>query len=178
MGTDKSLLAINGSPLIECIVRQVRPLFSQVVIAADSRDRFEFLGLPVVCDEQPGLGPMSGILAALSYCRTTWVLCIPCDTPTIPLHVIRELAAHASSDCLAVVPKSNGHLEPLFALYRRDVAQTIQRLLKAESRSLRGLIEAVDARIIPLDLTLPNLNTFDDYKSYLSQAESCSDPTL
>jgi molybdenum cofactor guanylyltransferase len=178
MGMDKSFLPVKGSPLIEHIALQLCPLFPEVIIAADTPDRFRFLDLPIVCDAQPGQGPMGGMLAALSQSHSPWVLCIPCDTPFIPLNALASLAQHACASVQAVVPKNGDHLEPLFALYRRDTIPIMEELLQAGRRSVLRLIDRIETRIVPMDLELPNLNTLDDYHNYLATDERQTGETV
>lgn len=171
MGMDKGFLNVDGRPLVQHIASQLCSVFPEVIIAADSAERFSFLGLPIVCDAEPGQGPMGGMSAALAICGNPWVACIPCDTPDVPLEALAVLAEHATDDVQAVVPKNGEYLEPLFALYRRDTVPVMERLLHEGRRSLLRLIDKVESAIIPMDLALTNLNTPEDYRRYLERRE-------
>ncbi|GAG16725.1 unnamed protein product, partial [marine sediment metagenome] len=50
MGMDKSVLAINGKPIVEIIAEQIRTSFSQTLISANDAEKFAFLGLQIVPD--------------------------------------------------------------------------------------------------------------------------------
>ncbi len=63
--------------------------------------------------------PLCGIVHALRLAGGRPVLCVAGDLPLIDAPTLRVLLAHdASGEALAVVPRADGRLQPLCALYR------------------------------------------------------------
>ncbi|UCC22250.1 MAG: molybdenum cofactor guanylyltransferase, partial [Planctomycetota bacterium] len=65
MGRDKSMLPVGGRSMIEHIANQIRPHFDQVLISADDKAKYGFLGVDVISDEVSGRGPLGGIASGL-----------------------------------------------------------------------------------------------------------------
>lgn len=122
MGTDKSMLLIDGKSIIEGICEQLRDCFEKILISANDLDRFAFLGLDIIPDKKPNQGPLMGIASALEVSTSELNFVIACDIPEIEIGYIRQMLAEAKrSEADIVVPKtSNGKYIPLFAVYRKS----------------------------------------------------------
>jgi molybdenum cofactor guanylyltransferase len=141
-GSDKALARVGGATYLERVVSAALESGKRVMVvgrraAADwSIDRVEFLE-----DEQPGAGPLGGLITALRCAGEDALLC-GCDMPLVGASafewLMRELPAH-DGDGVAVT--SGGRLEPLFALYRISCLPHAERRLAAREMSLHGLIE-------------------------------------
>ncbi|MEO8726936.1 MAG: molybdenum cofactor guanylyltransferase [Acidobacteriaceae bacterium] len=132
MGSDKGLLALNGTTLIEQAIDLVHPFASQVKLVGDHSHLARFG--EVVRDRFPGCGPLAGIHAALLDSNTEWNLIFAvdqvCSTPEL-FQLLAERAEHAPDECLAVVPEINSRPQPLCALYRKPFAQLAEGALGA-----------------------------------------------
>ena len=58
---------INGIPLIERVTEKMKKIFQEVIVIANEKERFAYLGLPVVEDIKKGLGPLGGIFYCMRY---------------------------------------------------------------------------------------------------------------
>ncbi len=168
MGTDKSLLPYHGgTPLIQHITDQLRPLFREVLIGANNAEAFQFLNLPVVPDRMPDQGPLMGLLSCLEHSTHELHFLTACDIPELPAETIMQLLA-AATDVDAVVPFTEGGNEPLFAVYRKSaVLPAAETALANGKRRIADMFEHIRLRRMPLsDSTwLRNLNTPEDYHS-------------
>ncbi len=81
MGQDKSMLTVNGEPVIKHIFQQLQPHFSQVLVSSDDVSKYSFLGVQVVPDEDTGKGPLMGIASALRVSAREVNFVIACDIP-------------------------------------------------------------------------------------------------
>ncbi len=79
MGSDKALLSWAGETLIQRTLAVARQACGRVFICG-SRERYGNFG-EVVEDAQPGLGPLSGIQAALHATQTDLNLILSVDLP-------------------------------------------------------------------------------------------------
>jgi molybdopterin-guanine dinucleotide biosynthesis protein A len=69
MGSPKGLMEIGGQPLVSRAYRLLAPLCSTTTIVG-APERYRHLGFAVIADERPDIGPLGGILTALSSSAT------------------------------------------------------------------------------------------------------------
>src|SRR5439155_1414879 len=90
-------------------------------------ERFHGLAVDTVADRFPGAGPLAGIHAALLAARHPHAFVAACDMPGLDADVIRFLLARIG-DADAVVPRWDGDVEPLHAVYagaRREAREEL-----------------------------------------------------
>lgn len=137
MGRDKALLPYRGITLVEHVAAEVRRAAGSVVLVGPP-ERYKHLGFPVIGDRMPGLGPLSGIHAALDSSQAQWNLIVACDMPALDAAFLASLldaAEQANAPCLLPVSDS-GRPEPLCAVYRKDCLEIIIRALGAGVRKV------------------------------------------
>ena len=94
--SDKAFIMLQDKPLIMQTIARLSPQVSQLLINANRNiENYRQLGYPVIKDTMGGyLGPLAGILAALTYLQQqspplsahiTDVLVSPVDVPLLPL---------------------------------------------------------------------------------------------
>ncbi|MBN1137608.1 MAG: NTP transferase domain-containing protein, partial [Anaerolineae bacterium] len=73
LGADKSLLLLDGQPLIARTVQQLSALSDDLIIVTNTPEHLEPLGLAtrLVTDERPGEGSLMGIYSGLKAARHT-----------------------------------------------------------------------------------------------------------
>ena len=171
MGRSKAWLPFDGVPLLAGIVERLRSAFDEVlVVGAEGRELPE-AGVPVVRDRRAGRGPLAGLEAALSSAAAARVLAVSCDAPFLQPALLRRLASLAEG-YPAAVPRRDGRLHPLLAVYSRALLPHVSRLLDEERLRPLFLLEEAGARIVEADelhdcdphgLSFVNLNTPEDY---------------
>ncbi len=155
MGTNKALLQAHpgGSTLIEIVVEKVRQAGAQeVLIVANVREPYEFLGLPIVEDAVAGAGPLGGIMGGLHASNYEQNLVVACDMPNINPLVIQHMAA-LTGECDAVVPRwidSSGavHVEPLHAIYARAAQPKLEACIADGVFALHGCLQGLHVRYV------------------------------
>ncbi|MBI2424390.1 MAG: molybdenum cofactor guanylyltransferase [Candidatus Hydrogenedentes bacterium] len=166
MGTDKSLLPIEGKPLIEHIASQLAPRFARVCISANEPHKYAFLGLPIIPDAVPNEGPLMALASVLRAVDTPQVFVMACDMPVVPVHALERLLELAEEDpCVAA--RSGGGLDPLFAVYARQQLALLEGLLAEGKRRMYDLLEADPPVVLELEERLPNLNRPEDYARFV-----------
>ena len=170
MGTDKSLLPVGDRPLIASVVDQLRPWMQELIVSANDPERYAFLNLPVVADRRTGQGPMMGIASSLQASAHERNLVVACDMPLVDRALGRGMLARAQIEAAeAVVPKdSDGYREPLFAVYRKSMAEPMFACL---TREQRGIVQAFEGRkvcyqVLDGDEGLININTKQDWQEF------------
>ena len=174
MRREKPLLPVNGRPLIEAVIAQIRPCFGTILISAGAREKFSYLGLRVVEDEAPGQGPLLAILSALraSACHTNFIMA--CDIPVIHVPFLERILALAPG-CEIVVPRyRDGKFEPLFAAYARKRDPGHRKAGCRGDRRISSLFQACRTEFVAMDgeRWFRNLNTIEEYHDYLRSEEN------
>ena len=179
MGRDKTMIEIEGRPLIQHVRDQLQTHFSELLISANDATKFAFLGERVIEDIVPDQGPLAGIVSALRATRYGTDLVVACDVGEIALRLVRRLMRMAERSCAdAVVPRYNAaHTQPLFAVFRKSALAGLEQALTQGTWSVREALKSCDVHYLDLaDLEAPsNLNTTEDYIGFKSQftSEEC-----
>jgi len=172
MGADKALLRLGGGQtLLERALQTVSNIGADSHIVG-SRERYGHLG-PVVEDIYPGCGPLAGIHAALTATLTDLNLILSVDMPLMRAEFLRWLTdrAQASREWI-VVPNAAGGMQPLCAIYRREVRETAEAALQAGDYKVGHLFERVptcivgEAEIVAAGFSpeiFRNINTPEEY---------------
>ena len=185
MGRPKAWLDFGGVPLLQRIINRLEPSFSHfLVVAAPAQELPPIApsGHParVVYDEQPGEGPVGGLVVGLREmppCRSV-ALVLTCDVPFVS-PAVAEYLVDATEGYDVAVPEWQGRLNPLQAAYRRTCQPVLAELFAAGRRRPVDLYDRVRTRIIreeeiraidPEGLTFLNMNSPEDYERALAIA--------
>ncbi len=175
MGSDKALLSWAGETLIQRTLAVTRGVCEQVFICGP-RERYGKFG-EVIEDAQPGLGPLSGIQAALRTTETDLNLILSVDLPLMTGEFLSWLLQQArAGEQQITAPEAAGSLQPLCAVYHREVAGIADEALAKGDLKVTRLFTRTTARIIgeseicaagfdPSIFT--NVNTPGEYESLL-----------
>jgi len=173
MGRDKSRLRLDGETLVERAVGRLAPLFDEVLVVADSADRFDDLGhARIVGDLVPGVGPVGGIYTALKQACGSAVFVVACDMPRLDPGVIsRQLGMWSEGDSDALVPVVGGRPEPLHAVYSKRCTPAIEEQIRRGEYRVRALFETVRVRFWEVGpgeaRAFANVNTPDDWATII-----------
>jgi molybdenum cofactor guanylyltransferase len=149
MGADKALLTVAGETLVARVVRRLRPVCGEVLVASGGRP-LPGLGDAEVADAVTDAGPMAGIVAGLEAAGTDLVAVVAVDLPLASADVLDALASSWDGEP-AVVPLVDGRLQPLHAVYSRDAAPALRQRLEAGLRSPTDAVAALGARVVGTD---------------------------
>jgi molybdopterin-guanine dinucleotide biosynthesis protein A len=171
MGVDKAGLPVPGGTLIGHVLSQIEDMFDEVLISVSAGQAADAFPCRTVEDAAPGQGPMAGILAGLKAAKNDLCAVLACDIPDIDSEFLRDLVGKARGFDIVVPVSSEGHFEPLFAVYRRSVIPEIEALVFAGEYSILALFDRCRTRKVVLKDSgwLRNLNTPEDYENYLQE---------
>jgi len=165
MGENKALLMLGGEPLVKRGLRKLKGLCFEVAIAGGSEELKPFGR--VVLDQKAGCGPLGGIVAALEQSSFAWNLFLPVDAPFVPVSILETLLRMAAGfDGVCVMPRVQGRMEPLCAVYSKRCLPVLRQELDAGRWKVTMAIEAAGSmRFLDLeDGTLfANLNTPEEF---------------
>jgi molybdopterin-guanine dinucleotide biosynthesis protein A len=169
MGQDKARLKVHSRMLVELIASQVAEAVGRVTLIGNPQ---AFSDLPFEClaDLRPGLGPLAGLETVLCSGRAEFNIVTGCDMPGIrsaELARLLSICRQTESFC-ALARDVNGRKHPLCAVYRASCLPFVRSALDAGRLRLLDLVEELQAREVPVDSVLSNLNTPEEWAAWQS----------
>jgi len=174
MGEDKALKLFLGRPLIQRVVERLTPIADEVLLTTNHPERYGFLGIRLVPDLIPGLGPLGGLYTALASASYPAVAVVACDMPFASAALLEQAAKTlVEQDADIVIPRTVKGLEPLHAIYRRSTCLPV-----VLSAIKRGQLKVIDwfplvrireqppeevIKVDPSGLTFWNINTPEEF---------------
>jgi molybdopterin-guanine dinucleotide biosynthesis protein A len=175
MGEDKGLKDFLGEPLVQRLVRRLKPLGQDIIIIAREPADYAFLDLPVYTDVQPGVGALGGLLTAMTVADTQFVAIIACDMPFVnPELLLYQWGLIQERGIDVVIPVYDEELQPFHAVYRaKTCLPAIQTAIESgHKRVVSWLDQVVTYRIPALQMrtfeayaiTFLDIDTPNDFK--------------
>lgn len=147
LGRDKVTLKLGGKPLALWVAEALRPAVADLWLVTNHPQTHLSLGLPLVTDLVPFLGPVGGLATALFYTRTPWVLLASADAPFLSPELAAALAgASGRISRPALVCRSERGLEPLPGVYAARLLPRVQAFL-VKNRSFMDFLERIRPQV-------------------------------
>ena len=146
MGRDKAFLEIGGQTLLSRQIELARDAGAEQVFISGRPDAdYAATGCPVLADRFPDAGPLAGIERGLSAAVTPWLLVLAVDLPGANVDWLARLL-RSCAETGAGIPRVNGRIEPLLALYPRAAQPQAEARLSAGNNSAsdfaRGCVQS------------------------------------
>ncbi len=157
MGRDKGMVKLGGRPLVDHVAKVLTEVTDEVLVSVAKGKSVEYEellgdGFTIVEDVEEGIGPLEGLITALSAARGEYVLISPCDTPFLKTGVCRTTASHAYGRDGAV-PIVRGYREPLHAVYRRvNALEAFKKTIEKGDRRPTDAYGMLDLVPVPEDV--------------------------
>ena len=151
---DKSLHPIEGKPIIARVTEALKPIFTEIFIVSDDREKYSFLEFEVIPDIIPGLGPLGGILTALEHARENRIFVFGCDMPYLCAEFIQFMLSLPVTHDI-IVPGIKENLEPLHAIYSPACREPIRRMINAGEKKITSFYTGMNVRIVSEQEILP-----------------------
>ncbi|MBI3391967.1 MAG: molybdenum cofactor guanylyltransferase [Nitrospirae bacterium] len=165
----KPFLDVGGECILDRTIAVLGNLVDDLFIVTRTPSLFADFGVRCVPDSREERGPLMGIEAALEAAVHPRVLVAACDMPALSADAARRVAAFAGDDTWAVIPRVDGRLEPLFALYDRRLLPRIGALLAEGRRAVSALADDAHVRVLEVSAigtggedSFRNINTPSD----------------
>ncbi|VUT27472.1 MAG: molybdopterin-guanine dinucleotide biosynthesis protein MobA [Candidatus Syntrophoarchaeum sp. GoM_oil] len=184
---DKSLIKLDGEPLLVHVIHKVKRVADEVVLSFQSEEQAERAvkmcdlerGIKIAIDCVDGYGPIAGINAAMKLVDSDSTFIVACDMPNLNTDVI-ELLFNLLEGYDAVVPIwENGYIEGLHSVYTRGATlRATEECIRLGERKLLMLMNRLNVRYVPVEeirkldprlLTFSNINSEEDL--HLSRGE-------
>ncbi len=150
-GRNKAFLQVDGETVLTRSLRVLRSCFRQVVVVANDPDRYAGFDVEVTADELPQLGPLGGLHAGLGRIDAPYAFVTACDMPFLRAEAIRFMVSRLreSDEVDAVVPRWDGDIEPLHALYATRLRGEIAVAVEEGARSMRDFLPRIRTDYVP-----------------------------
>ncbi len=182
LGRNKLWEPVGGRPLLHRVLDVLYTVSDQVVIVV-ARDQ----SLPLLCsdariisvsDIYPGMGALGGIYTGVSTSASSHNLVVGADMPFLNPSLLR-LLMDLSPGFDVVLPRIDGEIEPLHAVYSRRCLDPMKEQIERGDLTIRHFLDKVKVRYVGEDevdcldpdyLSFFNVNTASD----LAKAELLS----
>ncbi|UTM02598.1 molybdenum cofactor guanylyltransferase MobA [Alcaligenes nematophilus] len=145
---DKGLLLLQGQPLVQHLVRRLRPQVGPVLISANRNpEQYVHWGrvVPDTVELEGYLGPLAGLASVLDQITTPWALSCPVDLPFVPKDLGQRLIkAVQDQGALAAYARAE-RSHPLCLLLRSDQAAGLKEYLLSGERRVMSWLESIGA---------------------------------
>lgn len=162
MGRDKALVTLGGKTLLERAVERWSGYGGGLQLSVGPAERAALApeGIAAVADIYPERGPLGGLQAGLSACKTPLLLLVAVDCPFLT-PALADGLVEAMGEADACVYTLEGRPQPLFGLYRVTCAQGAEEMLLQGDNRMRLLLDRESTVYLPTEDAAPfrNLNT-------------------
>ncbi len=172
MGTDKAFLKVAGVPLIEHVLRSMKDVFQDIIVVTNAPERYAAYDVQVVSDALAIRGPLTGIYSGLLQSSDEYNFVVACDMPFLNSRLMAYIAGQTAGYDI-VVPSIGGLLEPLHAVYRRELIAVMEEEIRQDRRRIRSIFGQAKVRYVteheidrfdPARKSFKNLNTPEEYE--------------
>jgi molybdopterin-guanine dinucleotide biosynthesis protein A len=140
MGQPKALLNHAGQPLWRVQMEKLQALGPvELFLSFPSELSPPHGPWRVLDDEESGLGPLSGLHAALKLQTAKWLVVLAVDLPDMTTAFLQNLHGASAAKGCGMVPRLDGFYEGLAAVYPRSLADLCAKHLAGNDRSLQYL---------------------------------------
>ena len=143
MGPDKALLPFGDSCLIEYLVREFSPYFSNIYLSVKRKGAYAHLDLDVteIADIYPNAGPMSGLFSALSMIHEDSAFFLSVDTPFFEPETALALFDKIGDTDICTLEHAAGSEEIPVGVYTKNIITTIGKCLLLKKFTFQELVE-------------------------------------
>jgi molybdenum cofactor guanylyltransferase len=165
MGTDKSLLLLNGKTLICHAITALSPLCDKVVISSN-KQTYDFTECEVWPDLLPQQAPMIGIYSCLKRSTTETNIFLSCDMPLITSGILEYLLFHSLNHNITI-PVHDLQIEPLCGIYKKNCLPVIEQFIAEKNFKMRDLFALANCQYVKIEdrqiNLFQNVNTKEDF---------------
>jgi molybdopterin-guanine dinucleotide biosynthesis protein A len=173
-GTDKALFPLEGRPLILHVIETLEPLFHSLTIVSSRGEKLGFTGREVIPDRIEGIGPLGGIHAAMTHCRSERFFAVACDLPGLNRDLVRYML-ELQGEHDVILPLVNNQWEPLHAVYGRQCLHAVEHCISLGKRRVFDFFDSCRLREVGEDEIRPfgdpkrifrNINFREDLEAF------------
>jgi molybdenum cofactor guanylyltransferase len=148
-GTKKALLEIGGRRVIERVIDALRPMGDEIIVVDNDDSLAHVPGVRIVPDDETRAGVLVALASGLAAATGELCLVVACDMPFLDGDVLRWLVDLAEGHDV-VIPVTEGQMDPMHAVYRREVClNAIRAALARNEKRMISYLKDVRVREVP-----------------------------
>jgi molybdopterin-guanine dinucleotide biosynthesis protein A len=152
IGGEKSIVELQGKPLICYPVEAVQEVLSRVAILAKTGTRLPRLsGVAVWIEPESPRHPLVGITQALALAGGRPVLVCAGDLPFVTPELIRKLVKADPGRAPAVVACADERMQPLLGCYQPRALELLSPAARAGTGRVMDAVAALEPRLLEVD---------------------------
>jgi molybdenum cofactor guanylyltransferase len=171
-GFDKSFLKNGKSTFIEHTLCVFRELFTEIIIITNQPQAYNHFAEAIISEDLiKNIGPLGGIYTALKTTTQPAIFVVSCDMPYLDQSMIKLLCKeYEISQPDILMPRINGDIEPLHAIYSKNIIRLIESNINSQKFAIRDVFPLVNIQYIDMPPTpanvkyFTNVNSPDDFK--------------
>ncbi|MCG2712327.1 MAG: molybdenum cofactor guanylyltransferase [Candidatus Omnitrophica bacterium] len=171
-GRNKAFMEVNGISILDRTAALFKTIFNEIIIVTNSQDEYsKYSGkCTIITDIIKNIGPLGGIHAALSTAKNNAVFFAACDMPNLHNEIIiSQIDCYNKIKCDALVPRIKTLIEPLHAIYKKHLKDSIEAYLKnSNNYSIKDFLKTVKTAYLDMD-------DFADYKKIFKNINTPND---
>ena len=158
-GSDKFLQPVNGSNLLQAVLKRFVPQLDTIIISSNSppcaiRAALDpghaYQEIPIVSDHIGDFaGPLAGVHRAMTWAQdnspeATHIVSVAADTPFFPLNFVEAMAVFSQSQAAdrIILAQSHERYHPIFGLWPVGLQQSLEDALFNGVRKIRAWANA------------------------------------
>jgi molybdopterin-guanine dinucleotide biosynthesis protein A len=179
MGENKAFIQIEGVPIIKRIYDLFKQLFQEVIIVTNQKELFSNFDSKIYSDLIPGKGALGGLYTGIVFSSSHHSFCVACDMPFIRESVVQYLIENIDDEDV-IVPRTKDGLQPLHAIYSKNCAEPIRKIIEEGKSKIIDLYRQVNVKIVdekdflcldPGRASFINVNTHEELLSIRKNRE-------
>lgn len=173
MGCNKATITIGNSTIAEKIIEELRRLDIPITVLGNH----PIEGVGFLKDEEGFAGPAYALSRFVP--ERDYVFVVSCDIPAFDGRLVSFLIERFKRGD-AVIPRVDGELQPLCALYRKEAFGVLKDFVALGERRVMGWVEKLNVEVIEEDelfhhfepWALRNVNTPEELARFRSSSSS------
>ena len=134
MGVDKRYVMFSGMNLLELSIRRLKGITEEVLVVLGEEENLDIEDARFVLDVKKNRGPMVGIFSGLKEMKNLYGLVTPVDAPLVASEFLNYMKKNAVGYDVTV-PRWKRRIEPLIAVYSKNLLPTMKEWIKKEKNS-------------------------------------------
>ncbi|MBN3035723.1 MAG: molybdenum cofactor guanylyltransferase [Bacteroidales bacterium] len=143
MKSEKGLMIFRGRPMIEYVLSALEPVCKKLLISTSHQGYMKY-GYPLIVDEIPGMGPLSGIVTCMKHSGGNDFIVAACDLPYLNPELIRYILCH-KTEFQALVPVWGGQIRPLCSYYQRSIIPFAEKCIRENRLAMVDFLQEIRA---------------------------------
>jgi molybdopterin-guanine dinucleotide biosynthesis protein A len=175
MGTDKALIPVGGTPLLQRVVTVAQQCCDEVWVMTPWGDRYHAIlpeGVRILEEARPEQtrppGPLVALQKGLRNIEADWILLLACDLPNLDGAILQDGRSQLNdlpASIQAMIPKTD-RWEPLCGFYRRSCEVFLDSFIAKGGRSFQNWLNQQEVQPFMVSASmLLNCNTPEDLQT-------------